>query len=453
MSVPSHLQRLPWSPPSWRSKTARQQPDWPSQEHLEAVFDELASLPPLVFPAETRALKQSLAKVAAGQAILLQAGDCAESFRDFSEVSLREKLRILLQMAVVLTYGASLPVVKVGRLAGQYAKPRSSAVERYGDLELPSFRGHMIHDDAPDLVARIPDPDRLLKAYNRSAATLNMLRALTHSGLADLGQVHDWNREFVASSPQGRRYEQLAAEIERALAFMSACGIDVATLAPIHEADVWASHEGLILEYEEALTRREPSSGDWYAGSGHLLWVGDRTRELGGAHVEFLAGLANPVAVKLGPTATPAEVVELCERLDPEREAGKLTLIARLGADRVFEQLPPLLAAVRRAEHPVIWASDPMHGNLAVRGNHKTRLFSDVMAELEGFFAACHQERVWPGGVHLEFTGDDVTECLGGEMEILEEHLATRYESLCDPRLNARQSLDLAFRVADLLRG
>lgn len=450
MPQSSHLQ---WSPSSWRAKTALQQPEWPSSEHLEAVFDELTALPPLVFPAETRALKKSLAEVAEGRAILLQAGDCAESFRDFSEVSLREKLRILLQMAVVLTYGASLPVVKVGRLAGQYAKPRSTPTERYGELELPSFRGHMIHDDALDPLARTPDPDRLLKAYNRSAATLNMLRALTRSGLADLGQVHDWNREFVASSPQGRRYEQLAAEIERALAFMGACGIDVAELAPIHEADVWTSHEGLVLEYEEALTRREPASGNWYAGSAHMLWVGDRTRQLDGAHVEFMAGVANPVAVKLGPSARAAEVVELCERLDPEREPGRLTLIARLGAERVFEQLPALLEAVRRAEHPVVWASDPMHGNIAVRGGRKTRLFSDVMAELEGFFAACHQERVWPGGVHLEFTGDDVTECLGGEREILEEHLGSRYESLCDPRLNARQSLDLAFRVADLLRG
>jgi 3-deoxy-7-phosphoheptulonate synthase len=353
----------------------------------------------------------------------------------------------------VLTYGATLPVTKVGRIAGQFAKARTSASEEVGGEEIPSFRGHMIHDDAPTRAARIPDPERMVQAYYHATSTLNLVRAFTKGGFADLTRVHEWTQEFVASSPEGRRYEQLAAEIERALRFMAACGIDVVSEPKLHQVDVWTSHEGLVLDYEEALTRRDSTTGDWYCCSGHMLWIGERTRDPHAAHVEFFSGVHNPLGVKLGPTATPDEALELCERLNPERIPGRLTLVARMGAEQVFELLPPLLRAVREAEHPVVWACDPMHANVfKTDSGVKTRRFDAIMAEIEGFFAACRRERVWPGGVHIEFTGEDVTECLGGSEAVLEEQLSSRYMSLCDPRLNARQSLDLAFRVAELMR-
>jgi 3-deoxy-7-phosphoheptulonate synthase len=443
-----------WSPSSWRAYSAAHQPEWPDDASLEAVSTRLKAFPPLVFAGEARELRDGLGEVAAGRAFLLQAGDCAESFHEFSAVAIREKLKILLQMAVVLTYSAALPVVKVGRVAGQFTKPRSSPFEQVGDLELPSFRGHMIHDDAPTLEARIPDPERMLQGYHQSAATLNLLRAFTKGGFADITRLHVWNQEFVASSPAGRRYEALATEIERALRFMAACGIDLARETQFHQTDVWTSHEGLLLDYEEGLTRRDSLTGDWYDCSAHMLWIGERTRQEDGAHVQFFSGVHNPLGVKLGPTATPAEVLELCERLNPDRVPGRLTFIVRMGAGRVEELLPPLLRAVAEAEHPVVWACDPMHGNIVrTAAGVKTRRFDDVMAELEGFFATCRAEGAWPGGVHLEFTGEDVTECLGGADALLEEELSTRYMTLCDPRLNARQSLDLAFRLAELLRG
>jgi 3-deoxy-7-phosphoheptulonate synthase len=439
-----------WSPSSWRSAPAAHQPAWPDEERAEAALAQLKAMPPLVFAGEARSLEAALAEVCAGRAFLLQAGDCAESFRDFTAISIREKLKILLQMSAVLTYGAAFPVVKVGRIAGQFAKPRSSPTEENG---LPSFFGHMVNDDAPNADARRPDPDRMVRAYHQSAATLNLLRAFTKGGFADLTQVHAWNQEFVASSPQGRRYEALASEIERALRFMAACGIDLARANALHQVDVWTSHEGLVLDYEEGLTRRDSLTGDWYDCAAHLLWIGERTRQPEGAHAEFFAGVHNPLGVKLGPTATANDVLALCERLNPERTPGRLTFIARMGADRVLETLPPLLRAVRDAEHPVVWACDPMHGNhIRTAGGVKTRSFDAILAELEAFFAACRTEGVWPGGVHLEFTGEDVTECLGGPDDVLEEHLASNYSTLCDPRLNARQSLDLAFRVAELLR-
>jgi 3-deoxy-7-phosphoheptulonate synthase len=356
-------------------------------------------------------------------------------------------------MAAVLTYGATLPVTKVGRIAGQFAKARTSRSEDVGGKEIPSFRGHMIHDDAPTTAARIPDPERMVQAYYHATSTLNLMRAFTKGGFADLTRVHEWTQEFVASSPEGRRYEQLAAEIERALRFMAACGIDVVSEPKLHQVDVWTSHEGLVLDYEESLTRRDSTTGDWYCCSGHMLWIGERTRDPHGAHVEFFSGVHNPLGIKLGPTATPDEALELCERLNPERIPGRLTLVARMGAEQVFELLPPLLRAVREAEHPVVWACDPMHANVfKTDSGVKTRRFDAIMAEIEGFFAACRRERVWPGGVHIEFTGEDVTECLGGSEAVLEEQLSSRYMSLCDPRLNARQSLDLAFRVAELMR-
>jgi 3-deoxy-7-phosphoheptulonate synthase len=439
-----------WSPSSWRSAPAAHQPAWPDEERAEAALAQLKAMPPLVFAGEARSLEAALAEVCSGRAFLLQAGDCAESFRDFTAISIREKLKILLQMSAVLTYGAAFPVVKVGRIAGQFAKPRSSPTEENG---LPSFFGHMVNDDAPNADARRPDPDRMVRAYHQSAATLNLLRAFTKGGFADLTQVHAWNQEFVASSPQGRRYEALASEIERALRFMAACGIDLARANALHQVDVWTSHEGLVLDYEEGLTRRDSLTGDWYDCAAHLLWIGERTRQPDGAHAEFFAGVHNPLGVKLGPTATADDVLALCERLNPERTPGRLTFIARMGAGRVLETLPPLLRAVRDAEHPVVWACDPMHGNhIRTAGGVKTRSFDAILAELEAFFAACRTEDVWPGGVHLEFTGEDVTECLGGPDDVLEEHLASNYSTLCDPRLNARQSLDLAFRVAELLR-
>lgn len=442
-----------WSPSSWRAYEARHQPEWPSSERAEAIRARISSLPPLVFAGEARALRSALADVAAGRAFLLQAGDCVESFNDFSAITIREKLRILLQMAAVMTYGATLPVVKVGRIAGQFTKPRSSPVERLGDRELPSFRGHMVSDDAPTDEARIPDPERMLHGYHQSAATLNLLRAFTKGGFADLNEVHTWNQEFVASSLEGRRYEVIASEIERALRFMAACGIDLTAAPQLHEVDVWTSHEGLLLDYEESLTRRDSLTGDWYDCSAHMLWIGERTRQPDGAHAEFFAGVHNPVGVKLGPAATPEELLELCERLNPERIPGRLTLIARMGAERVFELLPPLIRAVRQAEHPVVWVCDPMHANVVTTSSgRKTRHFDAIMAEIEGFFAAHRLERTWPGGVHLEFTGEDVTECLGGSAEVVEAELDSRYMTLCDPRLNARQSLDLAFRVAELMR-
>ena len=411
-------------------------------------------MPPLVFAGEARDLEAALGEVANGRGFLLQAGECAESFRDFSAVSIREKLKIFLQMSVVMIYGSGLPLVKVGRIAGQFAKPRSQPTERVGEVELPSFFGHMVNDDAPTLEARTPDPTRLLRVYYQSAATLNLLRAFTNGGFADLTQVHTWNQEFVASSPEGRRYEFLAAEIERALDFVRACGIDVAQAQRLHRVDLWTSHEGLVLDYEEALTRRDSLTGDWYDCSAHMLWIGERTRQLGGAHVEFFAGVENPLGLKLGPSATADEVVELCDRLNRARRPGRLTLIVRMGAERLVEALPPIIRAVRDSGHPVVWATDPMHANVfRTSSGVKTRSFEAIMDEIAAFFSTCRNEGVWPGGIHIEFTGEDVTECLGGSAEVLEEELTMRYESLCDPRLNARQSLDLAFRVGELMRG
>jgi len=410
-------------------------------------------LPPLVFAGEARRLTSQLADVAEGRAFLLQAGDCAESFAEFSADSIRDKLKIILQMAVALTYAAGVPVVKVGRIAGQFAKPRSNATERIGDVELEVFRGHMVNDDAFDADARQPDPTRLVAAYHQSASTLNLLRAFTKGGFADLSRVHQWNQQFVASSAEGQRYEHIASEIDRALRFMAACGIDLGSEDGLHQVDFWTSHDALILNYEEALTRQDSLSDDWIDGSAHMLWIGERTRQLDGAHVEFLSGVINPLGVKLGPDATPADAIALCERLNPDRIPGRVTLITRFGAGKVEDHLPALISAVESAGHPVIWACDPMHGNtFTSESGRKTRRFDDILNELRSFFQVHRQAGTWPGGVHIELTGDDVTECLGGAEEIFEGDLGVRYTTTCDPRLNARQSLDLAFRVAEFLR-
>jgi len=399
-------------------------------------------------------LQRALADVGKGEAFVLQAGDCAESFRDFSADSIRDKLKVILQMAVVLTYAAGLPVVKVGRIAGQFAKPRSNPNETLNGLELPSFRGHAINDNVFEAEARRADPTRMLRAYHQSAATLNLIRAFTKGGFADLREIHTWNQKFVAASKQGRRYEEIARQIDRALAFMAACGIDLGADSALHEVDFYTSHEALLLPYEEALTRKDSLTGDWYDCSAHLLWIGERTRQADGAHVEFLSGVKNPVGVKLGPSVTTDEVLELCSKLNPDDEPGRLTLITRLGSGRVEETLPALIRAVKHAGHEVVWICDPMHGNTFTTGSGvKTRRLDDVLTEIKAFFMVHQQEGTVPGGVHLELTAEDVTECLGGAEEVLDAHLADRYEALCDPRLNARQSLDLAFQVGEMLQG
>jgi 3-deoxy-7-phosphoheptulonate synthase len=442
-----------WTPTGWRARPASQQPAWADREALEAALDEIRALPPLVFAGEARTLRASLAEVSAGRCFLLHAGDCAESFTEFSADKIRDQLKVILQMSVALTYSAGVPTVKVGRIAGQMAKPRSSPVERRGEVELPSFRGDMVNDFAFEATARRPDPQRLVRAYHQSAATLNLLRAFVKGGFADLTRVHQWNLEFVQSSREGQRYEQLAGEIDRAMRFMAACGIDLENEVQLHQTDFFTSHEALILDYEEALTRRDSLTGDWYDCSAHLVWIGERTREIDGAHVEFASGIQNPIGVKIGPTCTPDEAVALCRRLDPARDPGRLTLVSRMGATVVRDALPPIVRAVAGAGHPVVWACDPMHGNtFQHESGFKTRHLDAVLEELTGFFDVCRAEGVYPGGVHVELTGDDVTECLGGGEEILGDHLERRYETLCDPRLNARQSLDLAFRLAELVR-
>jgi 3-deoxy-7-phosphoheptulonate synthase len=444
---------MTWTPTSWRSRPADQIPSWPDPDALEAVHTELRRLPPLVFAGEARSLQAALARAGRGEAFVLQAGDCAESFGDFSADAIRDKLKIILQMAAVLTYGAGVPVVKLGRIAGQFAKPRSTASESINGRQLPSFRGHAVNDDAFDETARRADPARMVKAYNQSAATLNLLRALTKGGFADLTQIHVWNQEFVAQSKQGQRYEAIAQEIDRALRFMAACGVDLGNDSALHEVDFYTSHEALLLGYEEALTRRDSLTGDYYDCSAHLLWVGERTRSRDGAHVEFLSGVKNPIGCKLGPTATPDEVLRLCDRLDPRREPGRLTFITRMGAERVEALLPPLVAAVKDSDRTAVWVCDPMHANtLTTASGRKTRRFTDIMAEIRGFFAVHQREGTVPGGVHLELTHEAVTECLGGAEEVLDRHLDHHYQALCDPRLNARQSLDLAFELAEMLQ-
>lgn len=442
-----------WTPSSWQNSVAAQQPKWPDKAELDNSLKQIASYPPLVFAGEARSLLTALGQVASGNAFLLQAGDCAESFEEFTAVNIREKLRVILQMAVMLTYSMGVPVVKVGRIAGQFAKPRSSDTEMVGDKEIASFRGHMVNDPAPHIESRVPDPQRMVQAYHQSASTLNLLRAFTKGGFADLNRVHAWNQEFVTTSAAGQRYEQVAGEIERALAFMRACGIDTESHSPLHEVDFYTSHEALILGYEEALTRQDSLTGTWYDCSAHMLWIGERTRQLDGAHIEFLRGVGNPVGCKIGPETTTDFVLTLCEVLNPARVAGRLTLITRMGADKIETVLRPLIRAVRDAGHPVVWACDPMHANTFTATNgRKTRHFDDIIREITGFVLAHRAENSWPGGIHVELTGDNVTECLGGAEAVSQKDLDTRYESVCDPRLNARQSLDLAFRVAELIR-
>ena len=442
-----------WTPQGWRAKPIRQAPEYPDAAALAAVERRFSSFPPLVFAGEARRLKAALAQVAGGRAFLLQGGDCAESFAEFHPDNIRDTFRVLLQMAVVLTFGAACPVVKVGRMAGQFAKPRSADVETQGDVTLPSYRGDMINGMEFSLEARTPDPERLVRAYNQSAATLNLLRAFAQGGYADLHKVHQWNLGFVAGSPQGERYRDLADRLDEALAFMGACGLTSETTPQIRETDFFTSHEALLLPYEEAMTRVDSTSGDWYDTSAHLLWVGDRTRQLDGAHVEFLRGIANPVAMKVGPSMDADDLVRLIDVLNPGNEAGRLTLIVRMGADDVERRLPPLVRAVKQHGRTVVWTCDPMHGNTVKSSSgYKTRHFDSILAEVRGFFAVHRAEGTYAGGVHVEMTGQDVTECVGGAQAITEAGLGDRYHTHCDPRLNAEQALELAFLLSEALK-
>lgn len=442
-----------WNPNSWTNFPADQQPDWPDDNELNSVLKEISELPPLVFAGEARTLKSKLARVCNGEALLLQAGDCAESFSSLSANSIRDKLKVILQMAVALTYSTGLPVVKVGRIAGQFAKPRSSPTETKDDVELPSFRGHIVNDTDFNAGARTADPKRLLMAYNQSSATLNLLRAFTRGGFADLTQVHSWNQQFVANSPAGAQYKEIADGITNALAFMRACGITSEDHPALHEVDFYTSHEALLLGYEEALTRNDSMSGDWYDCSAHMLWIGERTRQLDGAHIEFLRGVENPLGCKLGPTATTEDAIKLCEILNPKQIPGRLTFITRMGASVIDNKLPELVGAVQDSDHPVVWACDPMHGNTyTAESGLKTRNFSDVVDETKRFFHIHRSIGTWAGGIHVELTGDNVTECVGGAENLSDDDLALRYETMCDPRLNASQSLELAFHVAEELR-
>ena len=442
---------ITWHPGSWNDCPAGQQPSWPEADFYNETLHELGTKPPLVFAGEARRLTTHLGRVANGEAFVLQAGDCAESFDLSSADAIRDKLKVILQMAVVLQYSAGLPVVKIGRIAGQFAKPRSSGTETRDGATLPSFRGHIVNDINFEESSRKPDPNRLLQAYNTSAATLNLLRAFTRGGYADLRQVHEWNQEFVASSPAGKRYEILAAGIEKALNFMTACGFDTDDAA-MRQVELYTSHEALLLGYEQALTRQDSITGDWYDCSAHMLWIGERTRELEGAHVEFLRGVHNPIGSKIGPSTSPGDALDLCNALNPDKIPGRLTLISRMGAGKVGDHLPAILEAVSAAGHPVVWQCDPMHGNTySTESGIKTRDFDVIMTEVREYFDIHRATGTWPGGIHCELTGDTVTECVGGSDSLAADQLGERYETMCDPRLNGRQSLDLAFGVAELL--
>ena len=442
-----------WTPESWREFPIRQVPDYPDGTALQAVETELRRQPPLVFAGEARRLKQQLATVAAGKAFLLQGGDCAESFTEFSANNIRDTFRVLLQMAVVLTYGAACPVVKVGRMAGQFAKPRSEPVEVQDGVELPSYRGDIINDIEFAADGRTPDPARMLKAYHQASATLNLLRAFAQGGFADLHKVNQWNLDFVAGSPQGERYQELAQRISEAMDFMEACGLTGDAVAQLRETDFYTSHEALLLWYEEALTRQDSLTGDWYDCSAHLVWIGDRTRQPDGAHVEFLRGVGNPIGIKCGPSLDNDDLMRLIETLNPANEPGRITLIARMGHDKVEKHLPPLIRAVQREGFAVVWSSDPMHGNtIKSSTGYKTRPFDRILAEVRRFFEVHRAEGTYPGGIHVEMTGRDVTECLGGAQAIDDDGLSLRYHTHCDPRLNADQSLELAFLIAEELK-
>ena len=442
-----------WSPTSWREKPILQQPTYPNKDELKKVLNELENFPPLVFAGEAKRLKDQLADVAKGEAFLLQGGDCAESFAEFHADNIRDTFKALLQMAVVMTFAGGVPVVKVGRLGGQFAKPRSSDTETFDGITLNSYRGDIINGVDFTSEARIPDPERMIKAYHQASATQNLLRAFASGGLADLHQVHKWNLAFAHKSEVSEKYEKLAVDIENSLQFMQACGITSKTYRNLRETDFYTSHEALLLPYEEAFTRKDSLTGDWYDTSAHMLWIGDRTRQLDGAHVEYLRGVKNPIGVKAGPTMDPEDLIKLCQTLNPENEAGRLNVIVRMGADKVGEGMPKLVRAIEKEGMNVVWSCDPMHGNtIKSSNNYKTRPVDSILTEMKQFFQVHKSEGTVAGGVHLEMTGKNVTECIGGSFVVTEEDLSSRYHTHCDPRLNADQSLELAFLIADTLK-
>ena len=443
-----------WTPASWRAKPAKHLPtDYPDLAELTRVEQTLRGMPPLVFAGEARRLKSLLGDVAEGRAFLLQGGDCAESFKEFHADNIRDTFRLILQMAVVLTFAGGKPVVKVGRMAGQFAKPRSSPVETVNGVELPSYRGDIINGMEFDEASRRPDPQRLLQAYGQSASTLNLLRAFAGGGYADLYNIHRWTLGFVADSPQGAKYRELSEKISEALTFMAAIGVTPESQPDLHRVEFFTSHEALLLGFEEAMTRVDSTSGEWYDTSAHLVWIGERTRQLDGAHIEFFRGIKNPIGVKCGPTMEPDDLLRLIDVLNPKNEPGRLTLYGRFGHDKIAERLPRLLQATKKSGRSVVWAIDPMHGNTLTAANgYKTRPFDRILSEVKSFVQIAESEGVHPGGVHLEMTGQNVTECLGGARALSEGDLADRYHTHCDPRLNGEQALELAFLVAEKLK-
>ena len=446
---------MTWQPNSWRSFPIQQVPEYPDLDRLNAVEKIISGRPPLVFAGEAQSLRDRLGSVARGEAFLLQGGDCAESFAEFSANNIRDSFKVMLQMAVVLTYGVSLPVIKIGRMAGQFAKPRSAPTEVIDGVELPSYRGDMINGPAFTEDERIPDPRRLLRVYEQSASTLNLLRAFAQGGLADLTKVHSWVADFLKDTPQTQRFEALAERIEESLNFMKAWGVTSATARPLAETELYTSHEALLLGFEEAMTRRDTITDEqgWYDTSAHMLWIGDRTRQPDGAHVEYMRGISNPIGLKCGPSLDPDELLRLIDILNPSNQAGRLTLIVRMGAEKVRSGLPPLLRAVKAHGANVVWCCDPMHGNtIKASSGYKTRRVDDVMSEVTGFFDAHDEIGTYPGGVHFEMTGQNVTECVGGVVDVTEANLGDRYHTHCDPRLNGAQALELAFLLADLLK-
>ncbi|WP_103600563.1 class II 3-deoxy-7-phosphoheptulonate synthase [Campylobacter concisus] len=444
---------MTWNRDSWREFNILQQPKYPDLKELKEVEEKLKSLPPLVFAGEARSLKEELAKVCNGEAFLLQGGDCAESFTNFNANNIRDMFKVLLQMAIVLTFAGGYPVVKVGRVAGQFAKPRSSDFEEANGVKLPSYRGDIINGFEFDEKARVPDPKRMIEAYYQSASTMNLLRAFSRGGLADLHQVHKWNLGFVKKPEIGEKYAKLADELTKTLSFMAACGITSANTPVINQTAVYTSHEALLLPYEEALTRVDSLSGEWYDCSAHMLWIGERTRGINDAHVHFLSGVKNPIGVKIGPSAKAEDVIALANKLNPENEAGRLNVIIRMGADKIGENLPKILRELKREGLNIVYSIDPMHGNtVKTSNNYKTREFDKIISEVRSFFEIHKAEGTRAGGVHLEMTGQDVTECTGGALNITESSLEQRYETQCDPRLNADQALELAFLMADLVK-
>lgn len=444
---------MTWNRDSWREFNILQQPNYPDLKELKEVEEKLKSLPPLVFAGEARSLKEELAKVCNGEAFLLQGGDCAESFTNFNANNIRDMFKVLLQMAIVLTFAGGYPVVKVGRVAGQFAKPRSSDFEEANGIKLPSYRGDIINGFEFDEKARVPDPKRMIEAYYQSASTMNLLRAFSRGGLADLHQVHKWNLGFVKKPEIGEKYAKLADELTKTLSFMAACGITSANTPVINQTAVYTSHEALLLPYEEALTRVDSLSGEWYDCSAHMLWIGERTRGINDAHVHFLSGVKNPIGVKIGPSAKAEDVIALANKLNPENEAGRLNVIIRMGADKIGENLPKILRELKREGLNIVYSIDPMHGNtVKTSNNYKTREFNKIISEVRSFFEIHKAEGTRAGGVHLEMTGQDVTECTGGALNITESSLEQRYETQCDPRLNADQALELAFLMADLVK-